>query len=228
MSEVVESSELLRHLVRDRALRNNTYRGMNVPGLRVERGDFGGATFERITMGGSDLTASDLSRVTFRQVDARRVAFGETIFCRVGMADSDFTEASFASALVEDVTAERTTMMNVAFEGAKLTRSRFSACNLYGARLQRAVVRKCTFTDPPPNAAAALTKAVFAGAALIDCDLRGANLYRTDFRGALVVRCDLRGVILTAAQVEDARLVGRDFTGADLPDGLRSMVMSHE
>ena len=72
MPEIVESRERLIDLARDGALRGHTYRDLRGSGLRVERGDFEGSTFERVSLDEADLTAASLARASFVQADLRK------------------------------------------------------------------------------------------------------------------------------------------------------------
>lgn len=219
--QVIESAELWKHLARDRQMRGHTYRNINFPGMRVERGDFGGATFERLTLTDCELDGADLQRTTWKQVDARRTKAAGALLARASVSDCDWTEITLRDALIEGITFERVGLGNADLERAKLSSVRFLASNGYGIKMPRAVIVRSTFHDPHPNGAAEMTRANLQNATLIDCDASHANFYRADFRGALVVRCNFAGAILTAAQVEGATFVGCNFAGADLPDGLR-------
>jgi uncharacterized protein YjbI with pentapeptide repeats len=219
--EVVESREQLQHLAREGALRARTYRDLHLTGLRLQRPDFGGATFERVTLGAAELEGADLSGATFTQVDLRGAQLSGALVQRASLGDCDLTEAVLRGAVCADLALERSRLMNLDFDGGKLRGCRFSGCSLYGVKLRQAVLVRCAFGDPAPNGAAELTRAQLRGALLIDCDLDGANLYRADLGGALLVRCNLSRAMLTGATVEGARFIDCRFTGADLPDGLR-------
>jgi len=219
--QIIESGEVLRHLARDRALRGHTYRNLSLPGLRIERGDFANATFERVTMQDAELDRADLSRVTFRQSDLRRGHLPGVLLARSTLTDCDLTEVVLVDGILEHNDWHRVQLANVDLTGAKLVACRFLGCNTYGMKAPHAVLIRCTFHDPAPNAAAELTRANFSNATLIECQLSGANLIRANFSNALVVRCNFAGAILTGAQVEGAKFVGCNFTGTDLPDGLR-------
>ncbi len=219
MSETVESPELLQHLARDRALRNHTYRDFTILRLRIERGDFAGSTFERITLGEAELEGVDLSQTTMRRVDLRKSRLGGALLARTSLADCDLTEVSLSGAHMERIEAVTTVAANLDLDEAKLVSCRFIGCNLYGVKLRRAVVIKSSFASQQANTSPELTRAQLEGATLVECDLRSANLYRADLRGALFIRCQLQGASLTGAQLDGVHFVACDLTGADIPPG---------
>src|SRR5437879_5315559 len=98
LSETVESPELLQHLARDRALRNHTYRDFTLARLRVERGDFGGSTLERLTLTEATLEGADFSHTTLKRVDMRGARLAGALLARASFSECDLTEASLTGA----------------------------------------------------------------------------------------------------------------------------------
>ena len=170
MSDTVESPERLQHLARDRALRNHTYRDFSAPRLRVERGDFSGSTFERLTLGEAELDGVDLSQTTLRRVDLRGARLSGALLARTSLTDCDLTEVVLAGAQIERIEMVSTQLGNLDLDEAKLVHCRFVGCNLYGVKLRRAVVIKCSFASPLASAPPELTRAQLGGATLVDCD----------------------------------------------------------
>ena len=72
---------------------------------------------------------------------------------------------------------------------------------------EKAVFMRCRFANQRLGGAP-LMRARFAGAFLLECDLRFANLYAADLRGAVLIRCDL----------SDAHFDDADLTGAVIID----------
>lgn len=222
--QIVESVELLTRLGREGALRGRVYRQLCFPPIAMERADFRGATLDRVSLGEAELGRGDFSGVTIRHSNLQQARLDGFLAVGLSIVDSDLTAASMRNAHLERVELQRGVTMNLALQGARLSRVRLAATNLYGLRGSGALFLHCAFVDPAPHGSVELTRAQLDGATLVECDLRGANLYRANLQGALLVRCNLSRAVLTAAETAGARLVACDVSGAELPDELRQRV----
>ncbi len=158
-----------------------------------DRVHFGGSTFADVTAGGSRITESGFTGVTFEGGRMRRARVGDVWFEQTrlvafDMAESSLTDVWFNGCVFAGVKAFALTTRRVTFRDCKLDSVNLRDCALTDVRFEECALRDVDFGG------ARLTRVRFPG-----CTLSGADLTKVSCTDV-----DLRGARLGAGAVGDA------------------------
>lgn len=210
---VIESRVQMERLAAEDALAGRTIQDFAAPSAGLRERDLDGVTIERLDLREADCDGCRLENARLRSTDLRSARFVGALWHRVTAQQCDLTQIDLQEAQLLACELSTLRLGRADFRRARLQRTRFLDVELYSADFAGAILTKCSFEG---GATASVSRVSFAGAVLVDVDLRGANGYAAVFDQALLVRCDLRGANLCEASFRGARLVGCYTEGADI------------
>jgi uncharacterized protein YjbI with pentapeptide repeats len=206
--------------------------------LACRGGTITGARLESLDLRAQDLRATRFAGVSLRRVgladaDLQGTVWERTEAVACDLAGVDLRRARLHGARLEgcnlarlraaDVRWRQTTLVECNLSGTDLAGTRWRDVEVQGGdcgylSFEKAVLIRARFAHPRLGGSP-LMRANFAGAFLIECDLKAANLYNADLRGAVLLRCDLSdalfdGADLTGAVLLDCRTDRTDWSGA--------------
>lgn len=210
---VVESRVQMERLAAEDLLVGRTIQGFAAPRAGLRERDLDRVTIEKLDLCEADCEGARLEHARLRMTDLRNARFAGALWHRVTAHQCDLTQASFEAAQMLACELSTLRLGRASFRDARVQRTRFHDVDLRSSDFTGAILTKCTFEG---GATSGLERVRFAGATLIDVDLRGVNAYAAVLDGALLVRCDLREANLCEASFRGARLVGCYTQGVDI------------
>lgn len=210
---VVQSRVQMERLAAEDALAGRTIQGFGAPSAGLRERDLDRVVIERLNLCEADCEGARLEHARLRETDLRQARFGGALWHRVTAHQCDLTQADFEAAQILACELATLRLSRASFRNARLQRTRFHDVELRSADFSGAILTKCTFEG---GATSGLERVSFAGATLIDVDLRNVTAYAAILDGALLVRCDLREANLCEASFRGARLVGCYTQGVDI------------
>lgn len=179
--------------------------GADLRRTKAKRLFFVKASFKGVDFEGCDLeecafVEADLTGASFVRAKVKKTAFISSKADDVKFDDAEldnlrvvhecsFLRASFARSKMQMSNFRATPLVGASFEGADVSRSVFTDCDMTEANLYRAVAVEAHFTN------ANLTNAKLTSANLLQAILRGAILRGADGRGANLFGVDMSGAI---------------------------------
>ncbi|KYF90705.1 hypothetical protein BE20_16880 [Sorangium cellulosum] len=185
-------------------------------GCTLSGADLSGAVLARANLEGVRLAGATLDGANLGEAQARGADFGGARLARAVLQRGALEEAVFRGADLRGADLLEARLPRGDLEGALADEVLFFECDLEGAKLDRASLRKATFYRCR-MAGASLAEAVLEGAALVESRAEGASL-----RGArannlrLVLGCELGGADLSGAELALATMRGAAMAKADL------------
>lgn len=157
------------------------------------------------------LARGPVSHFEFSNVSARALTIKDTSLME-GKIRFVRTEAtSIIGSDARDVEISSCELGSVRWAGGKISRTRFDACKLLGAKFENVVMEHVVFTDCKMDYTTLSRVRASGPVIFIRCSLREADFIGCDLTRSLLDDCDL-----TLANFEDGRYAGCDLRGNDL------------